>query len=104
MTTADEVHTDATTLVQNKMLAAAMTMTDLIGALLPFLSADQADAVRVGMRSATDCPTALLELRYSGLRITLVAYVRGEPVVLAEHTSPPVPIPTADSVRQGAPL
>lgn len=95
---------DAAMLVKRQLLAVAQQMLALIETLMPWLTAAQCDSIRAGLRSEADVPTCLVELRWSGVRCTLVHYVDGQPVVLAEHTSPPMPIPTADSVRQGAPL
>lgn len=95
---------DSAVLVQLQLTVVAQQMLALIETLMPWLTAVQCDAIRTGMRSEADVPTCLVELRWSGVRCTLVHYVDGQPVVLDEHTSPPVPIPTADSVRQGAPL
>ena len=95
---------DSAVLVQLQMTVVAQQMLTLIEKLMPWLTAVQCDAIRTGMRSETDAPTCLVELRWSGVVCTLVHYVDGQPVVLAEHTSPPMPIRTEDSVRQGAPL
>ena len=92
---------DSAFLVQLQMIAAASALTDLLLGLLPFITPAQAGAISGGMASTDDCPTALFELRACGPRLTVVAYVKGEPVVLAEHTSPPVPIRTANPVNLG---
>lgn len=95
---------DAAMLVQRQLLAVAQQMLTLIETLMPWLTAVQCAAIGAGMRSEADVPTCLVELRWSGLRCTLVHYVDGQPVVLAEHTSPPVPIRSASPVRMGVPL
>ena len=96
-----ESRADAARLVQLQMIAAASALTDLLLGLLPFITPAQAGAISGGMASTDDCPTALFELRACGPRLTVVVFVEGEPVVLVEHTAPPVPTLSACSMSLG---
>lgn len=91
MTATDHRHADSTAALQHQLFQVAQEILTLIRVLMPDLTAAQCDAIRTGMRSRTDAPTCRVELRWSGVRCTLVTYVDGAPVVLTELVSAPIP-------------